>query len=123
MAENSRTGLVELQADNPDGKLWPGAFAEVHFHLPANPNTLSVPTTALIFGTKGMQVAVVDASNKVQLKPVVIGRDLGNRVEVQSGLAAGDQLIDSPLESLRSGDAVSLAQAKAAPTLAAEKVD
>jgi len=123
VAENSRTGLVELQADNPDGKLWPGAFAEVHFHLPANPNTLSVPTTALIFGTKGMQVAVVDASNKVQLKPVVIGRDLGNRVEVQSGLAAGDQLIDSPLESLRSGDAVSLAQAKAAPTLAAEKVD
>ena len=123
VAENSRTGLVELQADNPEGKLWPGAFAEVHFHLPANPNTLSVPTTALIFGTKGMQVAVVDASNKVRLKPVVIGRDLGNRVEVQSGLTAGDQLIDSPLESLQSGDAVSVAQAKPAPTLAAEKVD
>ena len=34
LVENSRTALVELQADNPDGKLWPGAFAEVHFHIP-----------------------------------------------------------------------------------------
>ena len=52
LAENSRTALVELQADNPDGKLWPGAFAEVHFHIPADPNTLSVPLTALVFGAK-----------------------------------------------------------------------
>jgi membrane fusion protein (multidrug efflux system) len=65
VAENSRTSLVELQAENPDGKLWPGAFAEVHFHIPADPNTLSVPLTALIFGAKGMQVAALDTDDKV----------------------------------------------------------
>src|SRR6202021_3042749 len=85
LAETSRTGLVELQADNADGKLWPGAFAEVHFHIPADPNTLSIPSTALIFGSQGMQVATINSGNKVELKSVVLGRDLGNKVEIQSG--------------------------------------
>ena len=69
VTETSRTSLVELQADNPDNKLWPGAFAEVHFHIPADPNTLTVPLTALVFGAKGMQVAALDADDKVALKP------------------------------------------------------
>jgi RND family efflux transporter MFP subunit len=116
--ENSRTGLVELQAENPGGKLWPGAFAEVHFHLPADPNTLSIPTTALIFGAQGMQVAAVDGAGKVEMKPVTLGRDLGVRVEVQSGLTLADRLIDSPLESTRTGDVVHVADAKAPPALA-----
>jgi RND family efflux transporter MFP subunit len=125
VVENSRTGLVELQADNPDGKLWPGAFAEVHFHIPSDPNRLSIPTTALIFGAHGMRAAVVDDSNKVVLKPVVLGRNLGNRVEIQSGLSMADRLIDSPLESTQTGDVVRVAvvDAKAAPTATAEKAD
>jgi multidrug efflux pump subunit AcrA (membrane-fusion protein) len=77
VAESSRTALVELQADNPDGKLWPGAFAEVHFHIPSDPNRLSVPLTALVFGAHGMQAASVDASDKVVLKAVTLGRNLG----------------------------------------------
>lgn len=125
LAESSRTSLVELQADNPDGKLWPGAFAEVHFHIPSDPNTLSIPTTALIFGTDGMRAAVVDARDTVHLKPVILGRNLGNRVEVQSGLTLSDRLIDSPLESTQSGDVVrsSVADAKAAAAVTAEKAD
>ena len=125
VAEASRTGLVELQADNADGKLWPGAFAEVHFHIPSDANTLSIPTTALIFGAHGMRAAVVDASNKVQMKPVVLGRNLGDRVEVQSGLTLADRLIDNPLESTENGDVVrvAVAEAKPAPAATAEKAD
>jgi len=115
LAENSRTALVELQADNPDGKLWPGAFAEVHFHIPADPNTLSIPLTALVFGAQGMRVAALDAEDKVALKPVVVGRNLGNRVEIESGLAPSDRLVDSPLESTQTGDAVNIANADAKP--------
>ena len=115
LAENSRTALVELQADNPDGKLWPGAFAEVHFHIPADPNTLSIPLTALVFGAQGMRVAALDAEDKVALKPVVVGRNLGNRVEIESGLAPSDRLVDSPLESTQTGDAVNIANADANP--------
>src|ERR1700722_8909079 len=57
--ENSRTALVELQADNPNGKLGPGAFTEVQFHIPADAAALRIPTTALIFGNNGMRVAAV----------------------------------------------------------------
>jgi RND family efflux transporter MFP subunit len=109
LAENSRTALIELQADNPDGKLWPGAFAEVHFHLPADPNTLSVPLTALVFGAQGMRTAALDGDDKVVLKPVTVGRNLGNRVQVESGLSPSDRLVDSPLESTEAGDKVNVA--------------
>ena len=109
LAETSRTALVELQADNPDGKLWPGAFAEVHFHIPADPNTLTVPLTALVFGAKGMQVAALDGDSKVVLKPVVVGRNFGNRVQIESGVLPADRLVDSPLESTQTGDEVNVA--------------
>ena len=89
MTETSRTSLVELQADNPDGKLWPGAFAEVHFHIPADPNTLTVPLTALVFGAKGMQVAALDGDDKVVLKPVAVGRNFGNKVQIELRPRAG----------------------------------
>ena len=120
LAESSRTALVELQADNPDGKLWPGAFAEVHFHIPADANALSVPLTALVFGQRGMQVAVLDdSSGRVTLKPVRLGRNLGNKVEIESGVSLSDRLIDNPPESMQTGDQVRLAASDAAgPTTA-----
>jgi membrane fusion protein, multidrug efflux system len=120
LAENSRTALIELQADNPDGKLWPGAFTEVQFHIPSDPTTLRIPSTALIFGRNGMRVAAVDANNKVILKPVRLGRDLGNRVEIQSGLSLTDRLIDNPQESIEAGAIVRIAGSDAKrPTVAA----
>jgi membrane fusion protein (multidrug efflux system) len=120
LEENSRTALVELQADNPDGKLWPGAFTEVQFHIPSDPNTLRIPSTALIFGANGMRVAAIDANNRVVLKPVRLGRDLGNYVEIQSGLSLTDRLIDNPQESIEAGAVVRIAGTDAKkPTVAA----
>jgi membrane fusion protein (multidrug efflux system) len=109
LSETSRTALVELQADNPDGKLWPGAFTEVQFHIPSDPDGLRIPATALVFGAQGMRVATVDANDRVALKPVTIGRNLGNRVEIESGLSLSDRLIDNPLESVETGDLVQVA--------------
>ena len=124
VVENSRTGLVELQADNPDGKLWPGAFTEVHFHIPSASDTLSIPSTALIFGAHGMRAAAVGADNRVVLKPVTLGRDFGNRVEIQSGLALSDRLIDNPLELTQTGDVVRIgADSKSSAVAAAAKTD
>jgi membrane fusion protein, multidrug efflux system len=109
LAENSRTALIELQADNSEGKLWPGAFAEVHFHLPADPNTLTVPLTAMIFSSQGMRVAALDPDDKVALKQVGVGRNFGNKVQIESGLSPSDRLIDNPLESIQTGDKVNVA--------------
>lgn len=109
ISESSRTALVELQADNPEGKLWPGAFAEVHFHIPSDPSMLLVPATALIFGPEGMAVAAVDADGKVIEKKVRVGRNLGDRVEIVGGLSLADRLIDSPQESIEAGESVRIA--------------
>lgn len=106
IAQDSRTALVELQADNPDGKLWPGTYTEVHFHIPSNANALSVPATALMFGERGIQVATIGVKGTVELKPVQVGQDIGSNVEILSGLDPNDRLIDSPLETLNTGDKV-----------------
>jgi RND family efflux transporter MFP subunit len=123
IVENSRTALVELQAPNPDGKLWPGAFAEVHFHIPSDPETLRVPATALIFGPNGMSVAAVNKDSKVELKQVRVGRNLGDDVEIRSGVSLSDRLIDNPLESLASGDVVQVAGASPAPNKEASRAE
>jgi len=112
ISEKSRTALVQLLADNPDGKLWPGAFTTVHFHIPSDPNILRIPATALIFGPHGMQVAKVDRENKVVLRKVQLGRNLGNYVEVASGVSLSDRLIDSPQETIAPGETVRIAGAE-----------
>jgi RND family efflux transporter MFP subunit len=105
-AEASRTVSVELLANNPDGKLWPGTYTEVTFHVPADPNILRVPSTALVFGSNGMQVATIGADEKILFKPVKLGRDLGNDAEILSGLSLADRVVLSPPEWLSTGDVV-----------------
>jgi RND family efflux transporter MFP subunit len=112
ISRESRTALVQLQADNADGKLWPGTFTEVHFHIEANPKALSIPTTALLFGEHGIQVATVDANQAVMFKNVQVGQDIGSSVEILSGLSENDRIIDSPLESLSNGGRVRVVKEK-----------
>jgi RND family efflux transporter MFP subunit len=107
---DSRSALVELQADNPDGKLWPGAFAEVHFHLDAKEQVLHIPATALFFGPRGIEVALMTHDGKVNLTRVQLGRNLGLEVEVLSGLSSEAAVIDSPPESLTAGQEVRVAK-------------
>jgi RND family efflux transporter MFP subunit len=109
VAPDSRSALVELQADNPDGKLWPGAFAEVHFHLEAKGEVLRIPATALFFGPRGIEVALLTPDGKVNLTRIQLGRNLGSEVEVLSGLSPDATVIDSPPESLTAGQLVSVA--------------
>jgi RND family efflux transporter MFP subunit len=106
---NSRSMLVELQADNADGKLFAGAYCQVHFQLPNNPNEMRVPATALVPADRGAQVALLGNDGKAVLKPVQLGRDFGDSVEVVAGLSPSDRVIDSPPETLQSGDQVQLA--------------
>ena len=103
---NSGTVLAELQAQNTDRALKPGAYAQARFPLGRPHGTLSLPASAIITNDKGTQVAIVDANGRAFLKTVSLGRDLGNTVEVSSGLSSADQVIESPPESLMTGDHV-----------------
>lgn len=108
VSPDSRTLLVELWADNPDGDLQPGIYANVHFKLLADPSTVRIPTSALMFQQNGLQVAVLDATHHVKMHNVTIGLDMGKDVEVIAGLSANDQVINSPPDSLSPGDLVRL---------------
>jgi RND family efflux transporter MFP subunit len=119
MNATSRSVLVELQADNPDGKLLGGAYCRVDFQIPGDPNMVRLPATALMPVNRGSQVAILGAGNKVVLKSVQLGRDFGDSVEVTAGLTPQDQVIDSPPETLRTGDTVELAAATPSSTAAA----
>jgi RND family efflux transporter MFP subunit len=103
---SARTLLVELHADNPDGLLQPGAYAQVDFELPSDPNVVRVPTSALVFRERGMEVAVIGPDDKIELKPITLGRNLGTEVEVINGLSTSDRLVNSPPDSLSTGDTV-----------------
>jgi RND family efflux transporter MFP subunit len=111
MNATSRSMLVELQADNSDGKLLGGTYAQVDIQIPGDANTVRIPATALMPVNRGVQVAVLGDGNKVVFKTIQLGRDFGDSVEVTGGLAPQDRVIDSPPETLRSGDAVALAAA------------
>ena len=106
---SARTLLVELHADNPDGQLQPGAYAQVDFELPSNPNIVRIPTSALVFRERGMEVAIVGPDDKVELRPITLGRNLGTEVEVLKGLNVSDRLVNSPPDSLATGDTVHVA--------------
>ncbi len=98
--------LMQLDIDNANGALMPGAYASVHFALAGAPGVFRIPAAALIFDRNGLRVATVDAQNRVVLKTVTIARDLGAEIEIGSGLAAGDRLIASPADGLADGDEV-----------------
>jgi RND family efflux transporter MFP subunit len=108
---NARTLLVELHADNPDGELQPGAYAQVVFELPSDPNIVRIPTSALVFRENGMEVATLGADDAITLKPIKLGRNLGTEVEVVQGLKLSDRLVNSPPDSLATGDKVRVAGA------------
>ena len=100
---------MELHADNPDGQLQPGAYAQVDFELPSNPNVVRIPTSALVFRERGTEVALVGPDNKIELKPITIGRNLSTQIEVLKGLTAVGSVGEQSADSLSTGDTVRVA--------------
>lgn len=108
----SRTLLTEVDVDNPTGSLLPGAFVSVHLKLRSKTAAVVVPVNALIFRSQGMQVAVV-RNNRIELRPITIGRDYGTEVEVVAGVSTEDAVVENPSDSLISGMEVRVAKKSA----------
>lgn len=106
----TRTLLTEVDVPNPDGRLLPGSFGLVHFAIGANVRKITVPINAMLFRAEGAQVAVIGPDQKVQLRPLVIGRDYGTKLEVLSGLDVNDQIVINPPDSLEQGEQVNVVQ-------------
>jgi RND family efflux transporter MFP subunit len=118
---SARTLLVELHSENPDREMQPGAYAQVDFELPTDPNVVRIPTSALIFRERGTEVATIRPDDTIELKPITLGRNLGTEVELLSGLTTSDRLVNSPPDSISTGDRVHVATATSEERTAADR--
>jgi multidrug efflux system membrane fusion protein len=118
---SDRTGtlLVELLVDNAAGLLHAGDFAQVIFQLPSDAAigapTVRIPSSALLFRKSGAEAALVGPDDRVVLRKVTVGRDLGPTLEITSGLTARDRVIDNPPDSIAGGQLVRVVKHPAAP--------
>jgi RND family efflux transporter MFP subunit len=99
----SGTTLMQIIVDNSAGEMMPGDYASIHLQVAPAGAVLSVPSSALIFDARGLSIATVGSNDRVLLKPVSIARDLGTVVEVASGLAPSDRVIENPPDGVETG--------------------
>lgn len=107
----TRTLLTEVDVPNRDDRLLPGSFGEVHFAVGSNVDKVTVPVNAMLFRGEGARLAVVGSDNKIQLRPINIGRDYGATLEILGGVSVRDQVVINPPDSLEEGQQVNVAQA------------
>ena len=103
---NPTTGSITLRAifPNPDKKLLPGMFVRAQLEEGTKPEALLVPQVAGRRDAQGKaSVWVVGADNKVEARPVVSPRAVGNKWLVTEGLAAGDKVIVDGVQKVRPG--------------------
>jgi RND family efflux transporter MFP subunit len=106
----TRTLLIEVDVDNPEGTLLTGSYAEVHLAVPTQASTFLIPVNTLLFRSEGLHVAIVK-NGKVVLVSLTPGHDFGNQIEVVSGLKSDDQVIVNPPDSIIPGQEVQIVQA------------
>jgi len=110
---STRTLNVEVDVDNPKAEILPGAYIFVHFKVPDQGESLTLPSNTLLFRSAGLQVGLV-RDGRVQLVPVTISHDGGAFVEISSGLQASDLVILDPSDSLTTGQQVETKEASSA---------
>jgi len=109
----TRTLLTEVDVPNPDGRLLPGAYGELHFKVAVDAAKLTVPVNSMLFRQEGPRIAVVGPDNKVHLRAITIGRDYGSTLEVLQGVGVEDRIIINPADSLEEGQQVRISDEKA----------
>ncbi len=101
----TRSMQVEISLANKEGILMPGAYVQVNLPLKVKAS-LTVPNNALIIRGQGIKVAVVDAEKRVKMQAITLGRNLGEQVEVLTGLTDGLRVVLNPPDALNEGDVV-----------------
>lgn len=112
---STRSVLVEVALPNEDGKLIPGAYVEVSLPLSSTNRVLTLPPNTLQFRQDGPRVAVVGEGDKVTLRPVKLGRDLGRVVEVLSGIGPTEAVVLNPHDNILDGERVAAREAPPEP--------
>jgi multidrug efflux system membrane fusion protein len=112
---DTTTGMVKLRAmfANPDEMLFPNQFVNIRLLVDTLHDTVTVPAAAIQRGAPGTYVYQVGDDATVSVKPVKLGVTDGDKVQVLSGLAAGDKVVVDGADRLREGVKVSAKDATA----------
>ena len=102
----TRTMHTEVDVPNPKGELVPGMYASASLVLNNERNALAVPVQALTRAEDGITVLLIDKNNKLEERPVKIGVEAPDQVEILSGLAEGDLVVIGNRSQLQPGMAV-----------------
>lgn len=108
----SCTLLTELEVPNETQELFPGSYGPITLKLVGDTGLVMIPAKALLFGSEGPSVGVVHPDGKVEVRKIVINRDLGDRLQIAQGLTEADQVIVNPPDGLANGMAVIVATPK-----------
>jgi membrane fusion protein, multidrug efflux system len=94
-AVDSLTGTVTAKArfQNQSNALWPGEYVRVSVELQVEPNVVAVPTRAVLAGQQGNYVFVIGNDKRATVRPVSVGRAVGDLTTVDKGLEAGEQVV------------------------------
>jgi membrane fusion protein, multidrug efflux system len=91
--QSTGTFRVKGTFPNKERRLWPGQFVNVVLALSSQPHTIVVPSQAVQTGLDGSYVFVVKPDQKVEHRPVVVGRNLDGETTIQKGLQAGEVVV------------------------------
>ena len=106
----SRTLLTELEVDNSKNDILPYSYGELTLKDSQSAPSLTLPSNTLLFRAQGLQVGVVSPDGTVELRPVQVGRDFGQTIEIRGGVTPADRVITNPSDSLVSGIKVRIAE-------------
>ena len=102
----TRTMETEIDVGNRDGTLVDGMYAETSLILSEKDGVLTVPIQAVQREESGASVLMVDREGRVQERPVKLGAEGTDQVEILSGLSEGDQVVIGNRSELRPGEKV-----------------
>jgi RND family efflux transporter MFP subunit len=112
----SRTLLTELEVPNETKELLPGAYAQINLKLLGDTGLVTVPSNTLLFRSEGPAVGVVGQDGKVEIRKIVINRDLGDKLQIAQGISESDQVILNPSDGLANGIVATVATPKPSPS-------
>ncbi|WP_010584475.1 efflux RND transporter periplasmic adaptor subunit [Schlesneria paludicola] len=109
---SSRTMLAEIELDNRDRRFQSGIYAQVTLNASQGNESWTVPTNVLAMRIDGPHVAVISDSNRIEMRRVRLGRDLGTRIVVTEGIKGHERLVVNPSDDLSDGLQIQVAAPK-----------
>ena len=102
---NESTGAIRIAGlfRNPNNVLRPGGYAKIRAVIRTEERALLVPQRAVSELQGGYQVAVLDSDNKVNIRPVIVGPQVGRRWVIASGLNPGERVVAEGVQKVRTG--------------------